>query len=71
MSDDLNVDDLSKGFIKIKIGKLTNEVIDLLNLNRDPCDIIMWEDRFKYIEKHKPHFQNIACPLQRLSIVRR
>ncbi|MDD4834818.1 MAG: PBECR2 nuclease fold domain-containing protein [Lutispora sp.] len=58
MSHDLNVGDLSKGFINIKIGKLANEVIDLLNLNREPCDIIMWEDRFKYIEKHKQHFQS-------------
>jgi len=58
MADKLNIDNLKLGFKSIKIGVLTKEVIDLLNLNRDTCDIILWEDRFKYIEKHKGDFKS-------------
>ena len=48
----LNIKQLESGFNNIKIGKLSEEVINLLKLNRKECDIIMWEDRFKYIQKH-------------------
>ena len=58
MADKLNIDNLKLGFNSIKIGVLTKEIIDLLGLNRDICDIILWEDRFKYIEKHKGDFKN-------------
>jgi hypothetical protein len=57
MAEKLNIDLLQKGFKPIKIGILTKEVIDLLELNRSECDIILWEDRFKYIEKHKYDFK--------------
>ncbi|MCY6353669.1 PBECR3 domain-containing polyvalent protein [Clostridium sp. ZS2-4] len=53
----LDYDDLSKGFKSIKIGTLDKEVIELLKLNRNSCDIILWEDRFKYIDKHKEDFE--------------
>lgn len=58
MADKLNIDNLKLGFDYVKIGVLTKELIDLLNLNCDTCDIILWEDRFKYIEKHKYHFKS-------------
>ncbi|MGD9569119.1 MAG: PBECR2 nuclease fold domain-containing protein [Sedimentibacter sp.] len=48
----LNISDLESGFTNIKLGELSENVINLLNLNREKCDIIMWEDRFKYIHKH-------------------
>lgn len=41
------------------IGRLTNEVISLLNLNRSECDIILWEDRLKYIQKHIIDFESL------------
>ena len=40
------------GFNRIIIGRLTKEVISLLGLDRSECDIILWEDRLKYIQKH-------------------
>ena len=44
------------GKTKIKIGELTQEVIDLLNIDRKPCNIVMWAERLKYTEKHKFNF---------------
>lgn len=44
------------GKTKIKIGELTQEVIDLLNIDRKPCNIVMWAERLKYTEKHKVNF---------------
>lgn len=58
MADKLNIDNLKLGFNSVKISVLTKEIINLLSLNRDSCDIILWEDRFKYIEKHKDDFKN-------------
>lgn len=55
---ELDIDTLKNGFTNIKIGQLSKETISILNLNRDVCDIILWEDRFKYIEKHKLNFSN-------------
>jgi predicted RNA methylase len=52
----LDIIQLESGFINIKIGELTKNTINLLKLNREKCDIIMWEDRFKYIEKHIEDF---------------
>lgn len=48
----LDISKLESGFTSIIIGELSEKVINLLGLNRKPCDIIMWEDRFKYIHKH-------------------
>lgn len=48
----LDISKLEYGFSSIKIGELSEKVINQLGLNRDKCDIIMWEDRFKYIHKH-------------------
>lgn len=47
------------GFGSIIIGKLTKEVISLLDLDRSECDIILWEDRLKYIQKHIADFDSI------------
>jgi hypothetical protein len=58
MAQQLDIKVLSAGFNCIKIGVLNQEVINLLNLNRSKCDIILWEDRFKYIEKHKGDFKS-------------
>lgn len=60
MATKLDIDVLKKGFKTIKIGVLTKEVIVLLGLNRLECDIILWEDRFQYIEKHKGDFKTEA-----------
>ena len=58
MCNMLDINKLKTGFNSIKIGELTFEVIKILNLNRTPCDIILWEDRFKYIEKHRIDFSS-------------
>ncbi len=52
----LNICELEKGFVNIKIGELTKEYIDILGLNIKPRTIIMWEDRFQYIHKHIKDF---------------
>lgn len=57
MATKLDINALKNGFKTIKIGVLTKEVITLLGLNRNECDIILWEDRFQYIEKHKVDFK--------------
>ncbi len=43
---------------KIIIGTLSQEIIELLNLSREPGNIILWQDRLKYIEKHKSDFDS-------------
>lgn len=58
--DEYNILDLNSyknGKNKIKIGELTQEVIDLLNIGRKPCNIVMWQERLKYTEKHKFNFK--------------
>lgn len=40
----------------IEIGKLTSQMIKFLNLPIDPCSIMLWDDRLKYMEKHKSDF---------------
>lgn len=52
----LNDSDFSPGFDKLIIGKLTPEVISTLGLSTSPRDIVMWEDRYQYIQKHKSDF---------------
>ncbi len=47
-----------KGIKKVKIGELTSEVIDKLNIDRKPCNIVMSRDKLKYTEKHKDDFKN-------------
>lgn len=42
---------------KIKIGELTQDIIDLLNINRKPCNIVLWSERLKHTEKHKLNFK--------------
>ena len=52
----LDFEFVQKGFNKVKIGELTQNVIDLLGLDRNPCNIVMWSERFKYTQKHKINF---------------
>jgi len=40
----------------IEIGKLTLKMIRFLNLSINPCSIMLWDDRLKYMEKHKTDF---------------
>lgn len=47
-----------KGIKKVKIGELTEKTIKLLKITRKPCDIVIWEDRLRYIEKHKKDFKD-------------
>jgi len=58
MANKLDLSMFEKGYKKVKIGFLTQEVINFLNLKLQPCDIVMWYDRVKYTEKHKKDFDN-------------
>ena len=58
MAEQLDINQLNSGFKNIIIGRLSKDIISLLNLNREECDIILWEDRFKYVEKHIQHFKS-------------
>ena len=53
---DLNI--FNSGVKCVEVGKLTDEMIKFLNLSRNPGSIVLWNDRFKYIEKHKNDFQS-------------
>ena len=55
--DELDINYL-KNKKKIKIGELTPEVIDILNLNDKPRNITMWADRLEHCEKHKEDFSS-------------
>lgn len=55
----LNDSDLSPGFGKLIVGRLESDVISTLCLSADPCDIILWEDRYNHIQqRHKGDFQS-------------
>lgn len=56
MDDKINLDDLRKNTKSIKIGELTQDVIDILNLNANPRNIYMWSDRLNHCEKHRYDF---------------
>ncbi len=53
--DTLDLSDLNKELYKV--GKLTINIIDLLNLSSEEKDIIVWRDRLNYIAKHKNDFE--------------
>jgi hypothetical protein len=53
----LDIEELRLGFNFVKIGRLSKEIIRLLNINHQECDIIMWEDKFQYIHKHIKDFK--------------
>jgi len=61
MSDDnqldlFDLDNLDKEVYTL--GRITDEIIDLLGLTINQKDIIIWRDRFSYIDKHKNEFDN-------------
>lgn len=56
MDDKLDLNDLRKNTKSIKIGELTQDVINILNLNVNPRNIYMWSDRLNHCEKHKNDF---------------
>lgn len=56
MNDKLDLDNLKESTKSIKIGELTSEVIDILNLDMKPRNIYMWSDRLAHCEKHKNDF---------------
>lgn len=55
---ELNINKLSKGKSKnIKIGELSQEVIDVLNLDLNPQNINIWATRIpEHCEKHKNEY---------------
>jgi hypothetical protein len=58
MKEKLDINKLCKGKSKnIKIGELTQEVIDALNLNLKPQNINVWSTRIpEHCEKHKQDY---------------
>ncbi len=56
MADKLDIIAFKKGLQVAKIGVLTNDIISLTGLKRDVGDILLWQDRFSYLEKHKEDF---------------
>lgn len=56
--NELDLEFPKKGIKKVKIGELTEKTIKLLKIARKPCDIVIWEDRLRYIEKHKKDFKD-------------
>ncbi len=58
MENKLNLDDLRNTTKSIKIGELTQEVIDILDLKSSPRNIYMWSDRLEHCDKHKYDFSS-------------
>ena len=58
--EELDINKLSKGKSKnIKIGELSKEVIDVLNLNLKPQNINIWPTRIQeHCEKHKNDYSS-------------
>ncbi len=57
---ELNINQLCKTYSKnIKIGELSQEVIDLLNLDLNPQNIYIWPLRInEHCEKHKKEYSS-------------
>ncbi len=53
MANKLDLSIFNTGVKSLIVGYLTDEMIAFLKLNRKPCNILLWEDRLKYMEKHK------------------
>ena len=58
--EELNINKFSKGKSKnIKIGELSKEVIDLLNLDLNPQNINIWSTRIQeHCKKHKSEYSS-------------
>lgn len=61
--NELDINKLNSGISKnIKIGELTSEVIDLLNLDLKPQNINIWGPRLQeHCEKHKDEYSSITA----------
>ena len=65
MANKLNIENFSDEYRFQKVGKLTKEVIDFLKQNSDndivnklhETDILLWDNRIEYTEKHKGNFK--------------
>ena len=57
MYNKLNLDELKNINKSIKIGELSQKVIDTLNFDANPRNIYMWPDRLEHCEKHKQDFE--------------
>lgn len=64
--EELDINKLSKGKSKnIKIGELSKEVINLLNLDLKPQNINIWPTRIQeHCEKHKEEYSSPATYYQ-------
>lgn len=60
MKDKLDINSILKADNNnpIKIGELNNEVINALNLNCSPRNILLTADRIYHCEKHKEQYKN-------------
>lgn len=58
--EELDINKLNKGKSKnIKIGELSKEVIDMLNLDLNPQNINVWSSRIQeHCEKHKEEYSS-------------
>lgn len=61
-NQELDIKKISKGKSRnIKIGELSNEVINLLNLDLKPQNINVWSTRIEeHCEKHKDEYSSIT-----------
>ncbi|WP_342416132.1 PBECR2 nuclease fold domain-containing protein [Paenibacillus sp. FSL R10-2782] len=51
------------------IGKLTQEIIDLLELPYEEKDIVLWKGRIKYLEKHQSDFPSEEAFIKHLKAI--
>jgi phage-Barnase-EndoU-ColicinE5/D-RelE like nuclease3 len=53
----------------IKVGILNQNVIRLLNLKINPCDIVIWDARLAHIELHKKDFKNEESFVKHIELI--
>jgi len=69
--EELDINQLNSSKSKnIKIGELSKEVIQLLNLNLKPQNINIWSSRLQeHCEKHKHEYSSTAAYYQAISFI--
>lgn len=53
------IQEFNAGKKSIIVGKLTQNVINLLQIQHAPSDIVIWSDRYQHISKHEGNFKSL------------
>lgn len=65
----LNLNALKRNKQILKVGTLTQQVIDLLDLVEKPKDIKIWYDRLEHCEKHIKDFKSLQSYIRSMESI--